>query len=71
VTGPFTATLDLGAPFKVQSEPFALAKAVVAKVTTTSAPDDGGKSRTMRVLVLLVVVVAGVLGFTYRRRPTA
>jgi hypothetical protein len=64
---------DLGAPFKVQSEPFALTRAVVAKVATqpAQASGNGNRDRTMRVLVLLVVVVAGVLGFTYRKRPAA
>jgi hypothetical protein len=69
VTGPFTATLDLGGPFKVQTEPFALANAVATApgpITSGSSNKSGAKA----VLIVLSIVIAGALAFTYRKRPT-
>jgi hypothetical protein len=66
VTGPFTATLDLGGPFKVQTEPFALTKAVAAAQSPVPA---SGRGNAKAILIVLSVVIAGALAFTYRKRP--
>ncbi len=68
MTGPFTATLDLGGPFKVQSEPFALASAIAT--APGPAGSTGNKTAAKAVLIVLSIVIAGALAFTYRKRPT-
>jgi hypothetical protein len=69
VTGPFTATLDLGSPFKLQSEPYALANATTVTPTTTRGVTSGDRRIAQAILIVLCVVVAGALAFTYRKRP--
>ena len=64
MTGPFTATLDLGSPFKVQSEPCALAAATVVQY-----PAHGGNGSAKVIVIVLSIVVAGALAFTYRKKP--
>ena len=70
MTGPFTATLDLGGPFKVQSEPFALANAVVTATSPGPTGSTGNKTAAKAVLIVLSIVIAGALAFTYRKRQT-
>jgi hypothetical protein len=65
VTGPFTATLNLGAPFKVQTEPYALAAATPA----AQYPANSSNGSAKVIVIAMSVVVAGALVFTYRKRP--
>ncbi len=65
MTGPFTATVDLGAPFQVQNEPYALATATVM----APQPASGNRGLARTVPLLLALLVAAALAFTYRKRP--
>ena len=62
--------LDLGTPFKLQSESYALANARVETplIAQRVTPSDRGSAKA--ILIALAVLVAGALAFTYRKRTT-
>ncbi|MCP4261452.1 MAG: hypothetical protein GY774_28715 [Planctomycetes bacterium] len=61
--GPFIATVDIGAPFKVQSEPYTIAASIVK-------PDITPKRKIWLTVVVLAVVIALVIIQVFRTKRT-
>ena len=73
MTGPFTATADLGSPFKVQSQPYALTLAATLAPTPAAAAaptpplaqaqapapvsDRSGRSPATQVVLIVLAVI--------------
>ena len=67
--GPFTATLDVGAPFRVESESYAIAAAPATAAPGIVATESTGRQNIWPMVILLSVIAAGTIVFGLRKRP--
>jgi hypothetical protein len=75
VAGPFTATVDVAGPFKIESKAFTIAAKSKTRETTSplvAASEEPAKSRYIAVIIIAgIIALAGAGVLVYKKNAKA